>query len=61
MLMTSMLVAALALAAPNAVLVVVNKDASTVSVISLETGATLVTLPAGPGADGVAFARRPAP
>jgi len=30
-------------------------------VISLETGATLVTLPAGPGADGVAFARRPAP
>lgn len=49
MIMTSLLAAALALAAPNDVLVVVNKDASTVSVISLETGATLVTLPTGTG------------
>lgn len=44
-----MLVAALALAAPGDVLVVVNKDASTVSVIAVETGATLVTLPTGTG------------
>ena len=49
MLMTSILATALALAAPSDVLVVVNKDASTVSVISLETGATLVTLPTGVG------------
>jgi hypothetical protein len=49
MLMTSILAAALALAAPSDVLVVVNQDASTVSVISLETGATLVTLPTGVG------------
>jgi YVTN family beta-propeller protein len=47
--MTSMLAAALALAAPGDVLVVVNKDASTVSVIAVETGATLVTLPTGTG------------
>ena len=44
-----MLAAALAPAAPQDVLVVVNKDASTVSVISVETGATLVTLPTGTG------------
>src|SRR5687768_18008130 len=49
MIMTSLLAAALGLAAPNDVLVVVNKDASTVSIISLETGATLVTLPTGTG------------
>ena len=46
--MTSLL-AVVALAAPNDVLVVVNKDASTVSIISLETGATLATLPTGTG------------
>ena len=49
-----MLAAALALAAPNDVLVVVNKDASTVSVISLESGATLATLPTGTGPHEVA-------
>lgn len=49
-----MLVAAVALAAPNDVLVVVNKDASTVSVIAVETGATLVTLPTGTGPHEVA-------
>ena len=49
MLIAAMLAAALAPAAPQDVLVVVNKDASTVSVISVETGATLVTLPTGTG------------
>jgi YVTN family beta-propeller protein len=49
MLIAAMLAAALAPAAPRDVLVVVNKDASTVSVISVETGATLVTLPTGTG------------
>lgn len=44
-----MLAAAVVMAAPGDLLVVVNKDASTVSVISLETGATLVTLPTGTG------------
>jgi DNA-binding beta-propeller fold protein YncE len=52
--MTSLFAAALALAAPNDVLVVVNKDASTVSVISVETGSTLVTLPTGTGPHEVA-------
>lgn len=49
MLIAAMLAAALAPAALQDVLVVVNKDASTVSVISVETGATLVTLPTGTG------------
>lgn len=36
-------------AAPSDVLVVVNKDASTVSVISIESGTALATLPTGTG------------
>lgn len=52
--MTSPLLLALALAGlpsadPRDVLVVVNKDESTVSVVSVETGATLITLPTGTG------------
>lgn len=36
-------------AAPSDVLVVVNKDASTVSIIAVESGAALATLPTGAG------------
>ena len=43
------LVAALALAAPSDVLVVVNKDANTVSIISVDNGTSLATLPTGGG------------
>jgi YVTN family beta-propeller protein len=46
-----LLAAALALPqpAPTDLLVVVNKDASTVSILSLESGAALATLPTGTG------------
>lgn len=49
MLLPALFSVALALAASGEVLVVVNKDASTVSVMALETGAVLATLPTGTG------------
>ena len=47
--MTIPFLLALVAFAANDVLVVVNKDANTVSIISVETGATLATLPTGGG------------
>jgi len=44
-----LLTLALSVAAASDVLVVVNKDASTMSIISVESGATLATLPTGAG------------
>lgn len=49
MLTALLLAAVLAPAASNDVLVVVNKDASTVSIIAVESGTTLATLPTGAG------------
>lgn len=48
MLITTLFAAALAVAVPNDVLVVVNKDASTVSIIAVESGTALATLPPAP-------------
>ena len=48
-MLTFLLFSAAALAAPMDVIVVVNKDANTVSIISVSNGATLVTLPTGAG------------
>jgi DNA-binding beta-propeller fold protein YncE len=49
MLLPTLLASALGLAAPDDVLIVVNKDVSTVSVIALESGVALATLPTGAG------------
>jgi DNA-binding beta-propeller fold protein YncE len=49
-----LLTLALSVAAASDVLVVVNKDASTVSIISVESGTTLATLPTGTGPHEVA-------
>lgn len=54
MLIAARFAAALVLAGPDDVLVVVNKDASTVSIIAAESGTALATLPTGAGPHEVA-------